>query len=221
MASLIRNSRCRLPVFLEWGLWISGAAALLAFSALTLQKRAGAQEALASFELAVEQRSSLPGGVRNEIGDAIRSADQSLWSPDRIDVFTAEADPAAAIGILRVPSLELNAPVFFGALDEELDRGPGWIRGTSPLGTGGNVGIAGHRDGFFRVLKDIEIGDTIEVVGLEGETTYRVTHTWIVDPDDVFVLDPTDSAALTLVTCYPFYFVGHAPNRFIVRAEAI
>ena len=79
-------------------------------------------------------------------------------------------------------------------------------------------GIAGHRDGFFRPLKDIAVGDLIEVEAVGHVDRYRVQHTWIVTPDDVWVLDPTDTPSLTLVTCYPFYFIGSAPKRFIVRA---
>jgi sortase A len=97
----------------------------------------------------------------------------------------------------------------------------GHIEDTAPPGTDGNTGIAGHRDGFFRVLKDITEGDTIELQTLAGRETYRVERTWIVEPEDVSVLDPTPSRSLTLVTCYPFYFVGSAPQRFIVRAVSV
>ena len=94
-------------------------------------------------------------------------------------------------------------------------------RGTAPPGTDGNSGIAGHRDGFFRGLKDIVPGDAIELDTLNGKEAYRVERTWVVEPEDVSVLDPTPMRALTLVTCYPFYFVGSAPQRFIVRAVRV
>ena len=92
------------------------------------------------------------------------------------------------------------------------------IEGTALPGTDGNSGIAGHRDGFFRGLKDIAARDAIELETIEGKQMYRVERTWIVEPADVSVLDPTPVRSLTLVTCYPFYFVGSAPQRFIVRA---
>ena len=92
------------------------------------------------------------------------------------------------------------------------------IEGTAIPGAEGNAGIAGHRDGFFRGLKDIGPGDVIELDTLKGNESYRVERVWIVDPEDVSVLDPTSTRALTLVTCYPFYYVGSAPQRFIVRA---
>ena len=83
------------------------------------------------------------------------------------------------------------------------------------------MGIAGHRDGFFRGLKDLVIGDLIELDTVQGTEAYRVERTWVVSPEDVSVLDPTSTRALTLVTCYPFYFVGSAPDRFILRAVRV
>ena len=94
----------------------------------------------------------------------------------------------------------------------------GHIDDTALPGTDGNSGIAGHRDGFFRGLKDIGPGDAIELETLRGKEVYRVERTWVVDPEDVSVLDPTPTRSLTLVTCYPFYHVGPAPQRYIVRA---
>ena len=105
-----------------------------------------------------------------------------------------------------------------GTDDRTLDRGVGHIEGTALPGTDGNLAIAGHRDGFFRGLKDIATGDLIEIVTVRETSTYRVERTWVVDPTDVSVLEPTPGPALTLVTCYPFYFIGSAPRRFIVRA---
>jgi sortase A len=88
-------------------------------------------------------------------------------------------------------------------------------------GQAGNVGLAGHRDTFFRPLRDIQHDDVITVTTLLGEYRYRVLSAKIVPPEDVSVLDPGEGEILTLVTCYPFYFVGPAPDRFIVRAEKI
>jgi sortase A len=108
--------------------------------------------------------------------------------------------------------------VLPGTDDQTLDRAVGHIDGTARPGTNGNLGIAGHRDGFFRGLKDITPGDVIEVDTMEGTDVYRVDQIWVVDPEDVWVLDPTPARTLTLVTCHPFYFIGAAPHRFIVRA---
>jgi sortase A len=104
------------------------------------------------------------------------------------------------------------------------DRGPSPRRGgrtypdTALPGEPGNIAIAGHRDGFFRSLKDVRAGDVIELSDAGRPSAYVVEGTWIVQPDDVSVLDPTTAPSITLVTCYPFYFVGSAPQRFIVRA---
>ena len=146
--------------------------------------------------------------------------DQSLWSAHRVSAWQkALGDPAPVpIAVLRIPKIHLEAPVLPGTDDSTLDRAVGHIGGTANPGTDGNLGLAGHRDGFFRGLKDIVPGDVIELDTIQGNDSYRVERTWVVDPEDVSVLDPTSTRALTLVTCYPFYYVGSAPRRFIVRA---
>src|SRR3954470_10204850 len=149
--------------------------------------------------------------------------DQSLWAPARVSGWRKTLGESApvALAVLRIPKIRLEVPVLPGSDDHTLDRAVGHIEGTSPPGTNGNLGIAGHRDGFFRGLKDIAIGDAIEVDTLDGQDVYRVERTWVVNPDDVSVLDATATPSLTLVTCYPFYFIGAAPRRFIVRAVRV
>jgi len=111
--------------------------------------------------------------------------------------------------------------VLEGTDDLVLNRGVGHIDGTPRPGEPGNVGIAGHRDGFFRGLKDVTAGDVIEVETLSQRLRYRIQSLTIVSPQSVDVLEPTAEPALTLVTCYPFYYVGSAPQRFIVRARQV
>ena len=109
-----------------------------------------------------------------------------------------------------------------GVGSRTLRRGAGHIPATPrPEEGAGNVGIAAHRDSFFRGLKDVRKNDTVELTTLDGTFRYEVEWTKIVQPEDVSVLEPTDEPALTLVTCYPFYYVGSAPQRFIVRAVRI
>ena len=149
--------------------------------------------------------------------------DQSLWSPVRVSAWLKVSNEPAPppLAVLRIPKIRLEVPVLPGTDDRTLDRAVGHVEGTAPPGTDGNSGIAGHRDGFFRGLKDIVPGDAIELDTLDGKEAYRVERTWVVDPEDVSVLDPTPTRVLTLVTCYPFYFVGSAPRRFIVRAVRV
>ena len=102
-----------------------------------------------------------------------------------------------------------------------LRRAAGHIKGTALPGTSGNVGIAGHRDTLFRPLRHIRQDDVITLTTLQGLYRYRVVSTKVVSPYDVAVLNPDGREILTLVTCYPFHFVGPAPDRFIVRATRI
>jgi sortase A len=147
--------------------------------------------------------------------------DVSLWSPVRIAAWqkTVKDPGPAPLAILRIPRIHLEVPVLEGTDEVELNRGAGHIGDTPPPGAEGNSGIAAHRDGFFRGLKDVGPGDAIELETLSVTEVFRVERTWIVDPEDVSVLDPTPTPSLTLVTCYPFYYVGSAPRRYIVRAS--
>jgi sortase A len=151
----------------------------------------------------------------------VRAPDPSLWSDKRIEAYkqSLSVPMDGPIAVLTIPRLSLEVPVFDGTDEIVLNRGTGRIEGTARPGEEGNIGIAGHRDGFFRGLKDIQAGDRIQLATLKGNTVYIVDRTEIVSPDNISVLQPTAHPALTLVTCYPFYFVGNAPERFIVRAS--
>jgi sortase A len=149
-----------------------------------------------------------------------RAPDQSLWAPERIKAWqqSSTAAKTAAVAVLRIPRIGLEVPVLEGTDDATLDRGAGHIEGTPVPGSRGNVGIAGHRDGFFRVLKDVSAGDAIEMETPTGTHRYVVDTLVLVDPQDTWVLDDTADRRLTLVTCYPFYYSGSAPRRYIVGA---
>ena len=180
----------------------------------------GARQAVQEFATQ-RTRTAENGGRQLPVGVGL--PDVALWSPQRIAAWrTASARPrSTTLAVLRIPRIHLEVPVLEGTDETTLDRAVGHIEDTAVPGGAGNSGIAGHRDGFFRVLKDVSEGDVIELETLRGSEKYRIQRTWIVTPDDVSVLDPTPTPSLTLVTCYPFYFVGSAPERFIVRAVPV
>ena len=146
--------------------------------------------------------------------------DMTLWSAARIKAYkvAAQRETPPTLAILSIPRLMIEVPVYDGTSDAVLDLAAGRIEYTAMPGTPGNVGIAAHRDGFFRALKDIKEGDDLVLDTPVGTEHYRVEWIRITTPDDVSVIDPTPGAAVTLVGCYPFYYVGAAPKRFIVRA---
>lgn len=148
--------------------------------------------------------------------------DRSLWAEGRIAKYeeSLRDDLGLPLAVMRIPRLALEVPLWPGVDERTLNRGLGQIPGTAAPGGSGNTGIAGHRDGFFRVLEGIALGDRIELETLAGVERFEVVETRIVPPTEVGVLDPTTERTLTLVTCFPFYFVGKAPERFIVRARA-
>jgi len=120
---------------------------------------------------------------------------------------------------LKIPRLDTELYVVEGDGHRELRRGPGHLAGTAMPGEDGNCVIAGHRDTHFRVLKDIREGDDIILQTNEGQFLYRVKRTRIVSPENTSALAPTTTAELNLITCYPFYYVGEAPKRFVVEAQ--
>jgi len=148
----------------------------------------------------------------------------ALWDAQRILAYkkTLNVRFAPTLAVLRIPAVGIEVPVLEGTSDAEMNRGVGHIAGTAMPGEIGNVGIAGHRDGFFRALKDVKVGDVLELErktdGGAQSDRYRVERMAVVDPADVNAVAPTNDATLTLVTCYPFYFVGTAPKRFVVHA---
>jgi sortase A len=129
--------------------------------------------------------------------------------------------PGSPLGRIEISAIGLTAMIMEGTDGRTLRRAVGHIPGTPLPGQQGNVVITGHRDTFFRGLRNIHKDDEITLTTLDGAYSYRVDFTQVVQPEDIAVLDHSDDAILTLVTCYPFYFVGPAPKRFIVRAHRI
>lgn len=130
----------------------------------------------------------------------------------------APVAPGSAIGRIEIPRLGVSSVIRAGVDARTLRLAVGHIPGTAFPGDGGNIGLAGHRDTFFRKLRDIRTFDEIRIVTPDGTFSYEVERTRIVKPEDTWVLDDTSIPSITLVTCYPFTYVGSAPDRFIVRA---
>jgi sortase A len=142
----------------------------------------------------------------------------TVAGPTRRPPYSAEG---SLVGRIDIPRLDVSAVVFEGTSDDTLARGVGHLRGSAGPGERGNLVLAGHRDTFFRELRNIRQGDEVNIVGPKGEFEYQVESTTIVEPDQTEVLQPSDGATLTLITCYPFRYIGNAPERFIVRATKV
>lgn len=211
MRTRILNIKRWETVLLAVGIVLVGYAAFVYFSG-----RISSSAAVANFH--AEAAAQQPGlsGLK-----AVMPVDYSLWSEKRIKDYEATLaehfDPPLAV--LRIQKIHLEVPLFEGTDDPVLNRGVGRIIGTAQVGQTGNMGIAGHRDGFFRGLKDVVLGDALELETTAGTQTYIIDSIKLVTPDDVSVLRNEPTSALTLVTCYPFYFIGSAPQRYIVHAS--
>lgn len=196
-------SRRSLTVALERGLLALGVGCLGVYAAETIEAQRFRSEQKAAFASAAHiAAAATRGGVLP------------------VDI-TAGHDVAngALLGMLEVPRLRLNTPVVQGDDDATLDVAVGHLPDTPLPWEGGNSALAGHRDGLFRPLRHIRVGDRLTFRTPVAEIRYRVTATAVVDPADVSVLQPRERDALTLITCYPFTYVGPAPERFVVHAE--
>jgi LPXTG-site transpeptidase (sortase) family protein len=231
----------------EGAAWAAGSALLIAYATaewhFTRAHRTGLQEFAAARQQARQLQlsthdSSGNGEVRLAVGVHSRAADMpgspieshallpaaapdmTSWSAGRIAAYQTEDHSPKPEAVLRIRSIDLEVPVYAGVTETNLNRGAAWIDGTAPLGAAGNTGLASHRDGYFRALSGIGVGDRIELQTLRRTRVYAVDEIRVVEPEEVQVLAPTHDERLTLVTCYPFYMVGPAPKRFVVRARA-
>ncbi len=158
--------------------------------------------------------SSQPQKVEDADGSVLRAAHWQALHPARRIIHRGQL-----LGVIQVPRLALNVPIVEGSDNESLDLGAGHIPQTAFPGNHGNAGIAAHRDTCFRALRFVRPDDDILITTPAGAYDYAVTRTRIVMPQDGHVLHRTPTPTLTLVTCYPFFYVGPAPKRFIVHAE--
>ncbi|MGA3213725.1 MAG: class D sortase [Terriglobales bacterium] len=188
-----------------------GIVALL-YCAITAAEATLYQEwAYRQLRAATAQTTAVPSGTRYVPLDSV---------PDRSGAY-ADAGQGAPVAELEIPRIHVTAMVAEGASARVLRIAVGHVPGTALPGQAGNVGLAAHRDSFFRQVGKLTAGDVIRLTTRNGQYEYRVGSTAIVGPEDVSVLNPSPNQTLTLVTCYPFYFVGSAPKRFIVRANRL
>lgn len=166
---------------------------------------------------AVEDRSEF-GSKVEERGGQESDGEVELAEPLAVSLVAGEE-----IGEVYFPVLEISIPVFEGVSEEELARGVGHVPGTLLPGDGGNIVLSGHRDTVFRRLEELEVGDKV-LVGLSGGDevfVYKISRIRIVDKNDTSVVVPRAREVLTITTCYPFTFIGKAPERYVVEAEFI
>lgn len=177
-----------------------------------------------------EQDEAAAGGETEPVGaDAVESPTVGEARPVRARLEEAPSRPAPVdldssrglVGRIRIPRIGVSAIIREGVDARTLSRAVGHVPGTAAPGSDGNSALSAHRDTFFRPLESIRPGDRIQISTLDEDVTYIVSDTRIVSPTEVSVLAPTDERTLTLITCYPFTYVGPAPDRFIVRAKAV
>jgi sortase A len=200
-------------------LMVAGLILLAAYALALIHRSVSSRLALRAFDEA--QAAGSASEDSNSTGlQGDEKVDFSLWSEKRVREYreSLSIEKRLPMAVLSISKLSIRVPVFEGTDDLVLNRGVGWISGTARPGEAGNIGIAGHRDGFFRGLKDILVGDAVELKTAKEQATYIVDQIEIVSPESVEVLQPRGVPSLTLVTCYPFYFVGSAPQRYIVHA---
>jgi sortase A len=204
----------------EIGCWAVGVTLLIWFAQATVGQRWLAARDTRAFLQTIEANAKSSEQPERPTFESVKAPDQTDWSQTRRNEYLASLSTPLPppLALLRIPSVGIEVPVYRGTSDAVLNRGAGWIEETAKVDAMGNIGIAAHRDSYFRALKDIKIGAVLELQLPYESRTFRVASIQIVTPDTTSVLEETSRDALTLVTCYPFYFVGHAPKRFIVQA---
>jgi LPXTG-site transpeptidase (sortase) family protein len=225
--------------YIEYCFWLAGFIALLSYGCLISFAALAESRASDEFldrklqrQLAAEAPATVsPQEPSDDSADLLTTAtptltdrppETSLWSPSFLRNYQQAMTTAEvrAVGLLRVSSVGIDVAVFDDATKDNLNRGAARVASTGEVDSHQRIAIAGHRDGWFRPLKDIQIGDQITLETSTQVREFEIFNTKIVDPSDVSVLKGSEQT-LVLITCYPFYFVGHAPKRFIVEAVEI
>lgn len=221
------NSRRRIEV----SLWVTGLSLLAAYGAVRAWSGYASHQGIVAMREAratyVAQSSEPHDDIEAEVAAPAvpwraLAPDMTTWSQARRAAYRdSVADRRTPYAVLRIPSLRLEVPIYAGTSAAVLNRGAGLIEGTALPGDDGNIGVAAHRDGFFRPLRGVKEGADLYIDTVQSTRRYRVMSTSVVAPQNVAVLTDTARPSVTLVTCYPFHFVGPAPQRFIVRAEIV
>jgi sortase A len=216
-----RKDHDQLRIWIERLLLVLGFGLLVIYGAARLDSFFSSQTALNRFSAIAS------------LSTSTSDDDAEVVAPSRVDFSprdehreqayegSSNKPSSAPLAVLHIAKIGLVVPLLDGTDGLTLNHAVGRISGTARPGEPGNIGIAGHRDGFFRGLKDIVIGDTIDLKTPQGTTTYTVDDINIVSPNDASVLGPRPAPSLTLITCYPFYFIGRAPRRYVVHASRI
>ena len=210
--------------WLEQTLFALAVVCLAYYGYQTIEARQVQQEQAAAFEALLESsRPAAPLAPPTTVV-AERVAlpqDDAPAAPAPRRRLPATGPAGDVLALLEIPRLQLASTIVSGDSDDVLDVAIGHLPDTPKPWEAGNSALAAHRDGLFRPLRHIRLGDEIRVRSQHGDILYRVSETRIVTPDDLSVLAPTTSQTLTLITCYPFNFIGNAPKRFIVHAQRI
>jgi sortase A len=211
----------KLCVWIERAFLTCGVALLVVYGAVRVESILTSRAAVKAFD--AFDSTAIAAGPDIGKGPASQEVDFAPGDGHRVQTYKQSfaEHSGVPLAVLRISKIRLEVPVFDGTDDLTLNNAVGRIVGTARPGEGGNIGIAGHRDGFFRGLKDIGVGDTIELKTPKGIDLYAVDQVNIVSPNDVSVLQPRSVPSLTLVTCYPFHFIGSAPKRYIVTSSLI
>lgn len=198
---------------------------LAVFLAAYVHRMVMVRAGMKSFEDAKRQAASSTdsGETETSSGEAVSSSSENNTASPAFDgqaraAASARRASAVPLAILRIPSIHLDVPVLGSTDNITLNGGVGRIAGTAAPGQKGNIGIAGHRDSFFQNLKEVNRGDEIELETTTASEIYIVDNILVTGEDDLSILRPRGSQSLTLVTCYPFHYVGPAPRRFVVQA---
>jgi len=154
-----------------------------------------------------------------EVAMSALAGQMQAGEPSKVMPSRSVAKEGDVLGRIEIQRLGMMVAIVQGTTSRTLGVGVGHIAGTALPGEPGNIGIAGHRDTYFRALKDIHLGDEIRIQTATSLSRYKVDTVRIVSPDDIGVLAPSAASAITLVTCYPFHFIGAAPQRFVVHAS--